>query len=340
VTESDPHSNRDPSDAQRPGLGKRVLEWFWRAESLARQRRLLPPAGEHAQLLARRARVSAEVASVAYTSLPLEPSHEAIASELYRQSAYWAACALLRDGPAPSVDAAAVWDALDERLLTPPEGGVATPNELRQLARTGSFAVFAELSADEQQRARLSLSQLTQTLLAKFDEGGAALKSIRAQRIWRLLLLSLLILGAVQGVVWARDPHWQRGELSAGKAWQLSSTYGIGGCLSPEQHCPGNTGYFFHTGMNDQSPWIEFDLASLQRVSTVQVENRQDCCEERAVPLTVEVSRDHQLWQSVARRDALFSTWSVSFDAVSARWVRLRVLKPSALHLHSVRIYP
>ena len=92
--------------------------------------------------------------------------------------------------------------------------------------------------------------------------------------------------------------------------------------------------------MNDHNPWIEFDLGALQRVSMVRVENRQDCCGERAVPLAVEVSRDHRRWQSVARRDAVFSTWDAAFDSVETRWIRLRVLKPSTLHLHSVGIYP
>ncbi len=340
MTENDPRPNREAQDGQRAGLGKRVVEWFWRAESLARQRQLRAPVSERACLLARRARVSADVANISFTSVPLEPSHEAIASELHRQSAYWAACALFEDGLAPSADPAPIWDALDQGSFMPPEGGLATPDAVHQLASTGSFAVFAEFPPDEQVRARLSMSQLAQTLLTQFEERGAALRSIRAQRIWRLLLLVVLALGVVLGVLWIIDAHRQRSELSAGKQWRLSSSYGAGGCASPEQQCPENTGYFFHTGMDDHSPWIEFDLAALQRVSAVQVENRQDCCGERAVPLTVEVSRDHKHWQSVARRDAVFSTWSASFDAVQARWVRLRVLRPSALHLHSVRIYP
>jgi F5/8 type C domain len=316
-------------------LGARIVEWFWRGASLAKQRELVPPASERAQVFARRARVSVDVANVAHTSVPLEPSHDAIASELYRQAAYWASCALSENREAASLEVEKVWAALDEALLAPPGGGVATAASLRELARTGSFAHFAELSSAEQLRARLSLRQLAETLLARFDERGAVLKALRAQRIWRLSLLALLVLGVAQGAIAVA----QRRELAAGKPWRLSSDYGIGGCSSPEQQCPENGGYFFHTNVNDHSPWIEFDLAATQQISTVDVENRKDCCGERAIPLAVEVSTDHKHWRVVAQRDEVFSTWRASFPGTQARWVRLRVLKPGILHLNSVRIY-
>jgi len=318
------------------------VEWFWREAALAKLRRQTSQAGERAQSFARRARVTADEANVTHTSEPWEPLREAIASELYRQSAYWAACALSEDPSSgiPSTDAGPPWEALEDRLFNPPEGGVATPDALRQLARTGSFTYFAELSRDELRRARLSLRWLARALLARFDERLAPLKAIRAQRYRRLGLLVVLLLGAALGATWVREVRLRRTELSAGKSWRLSSSYGTGGCTSPEQKCPENTGFFFHTRVNDHNPWIEFDLATPQQVSIVEVENRQDCCFERALPLAVEISRDHKSWQEVARRDADFSTWRASFDAVQARWVRLRIPQPGTLHLHAVRIYP
>ena len=340
MTENDLRSKAPAAKAPGPSLGARIAEWFWRGASLAKQRESVPPASERAREFARRARVSIDVANVAPTSLPLEPSHEAIASELYRQAAYWAACALSDNSEAVSLEVLQVWAGLDEGLFAPPEGGVATSESLRELARTGSFTHFAELSSDEQHRARLSLRHLAETLLARFDERSAVLRSLRAQRIWRLSLLMLLVVGVVQCAIWAMVAHRERSELAAGKQWRLSSDYGNGGCSSPEQQCPQNSGYFFHTNVNDHSPWIEFDLAATQQISTVEVENRRDCCGERAIPLAIEVSTDHKHWQVVARRDAEFSTWNASFPATQAHWLRLRVLKPGILHLHGVRIYP
>jgi hypothetical protein len=195
VTEDDARSKTQLVDAPRAGLGARIVEWFWRGASLAKQRSLLAPRGERGQLLARRARVSADLANIAHISQPLEPSHDAIASELYRQSAYWAARALSEDDLASSADVAKAWDALDEASFSPPVEGVVTADALRELARTGSFVHFAELSTDEQRRARLSLRQLAETLLARFDERTAALRSLRAQRIWRVSALLVLVLG-------------------------------------------------------------------------------------------------------------------------------------------------
>jgi hypothetical protein len=289
----------------------------------------------------RRARASADAASVTHTSKPWDQCYEATAAELYRQSAHWAARALVEESPgSPTASDGNLWDAVDDQLLSPPEGGVTSPQVLRELVRSSSFAELAELSRDDLYRALLSLRALTQVLLTKFDERGASVAKLRRQRFWRLGGLFVCLLALVQGAAWMRAARLQRSELAAGKSWRLSSNYGSGGCKSPEQSCSENTGFFFHTRVNEHSPWIEFDLAAPRQVSVVEVENRTDCCSDRALPLAIEVSQDHRSWHAVAHRDADFSTWRASFGAVQARWVRLRVLKPSTLHLHAVRIYP
>jgi hypothetical protein len=338
MTGSDSQATRDEREPEGSGVSplKRVVEWFWRGAALSDERKRTALPGQRAQLLAERARASADAATVTYTSKHSESSLEAIACELYRQSAYWAACASTIDSQiSTSVVDAQVWDKLEERLFAPPEGGVKTSDAVRELARSGSFIEFAELPRERLRPVLLSLRALSSALLKNFNERGARLRELRTQRILRVGSVLLLMFGIVQGVL--VRPRFS--ELAAGKSWRASSDYG-GGCTSPQQTCPEDAGYFFHTRENDENPWIEFDLEATRRISTVEVDNRQDCCTERALPLVIEISQDHQTWKSVARRDANFSTWRATFDSVSARWVRLRVLKTSAFHLRAVRIYP
>jgi hypothetical protein len=65
------------------------------------------------------------------------------------------------------------------------------------------------------------------------------------------------------------------------------------------------------------------------------VENRADCCKERALPLNFEVYRNGG-WQLVAQRRAPFSTWS--YDLKPVRASRVRVLRPGQNFLHLKRI--
>jgi len=96
--------------------------------------------------------------------------------------------------------------------------------------------------------------------------------------------------------------------------------------------------FFFHTQEQNQ-PWMEIDLGAVQRISSVKIKNRQDCCAERAVPLVLEVSKDGQKWNQLARKNEVFGTWHAKFAPVETRWVRLRVARKSMLHLQSVDIY-
>jgi hypothetical protein len=75
-------------------------------------------------------------------------------------------------------------------------------------------------------------------------------------------------------------------------------------------------------------------------VRRFDITNRTDCCLERSVPLVVETSPDDKTWREVARRDAQFTTWGDSFPPDPAvRYLRVRVLRPSMLHLASVKIH-
>jgi hypothetical protein len=307
---------------------------------LADQRRALPELDGRAALFAQRARGSAEVAQSALSpDEPQEMAAEGSASELYRQSAYWSLCAISEAaGRAVASDyAESMWDTLEQSLLT---GAVASADRveaLRSSLRAGSFVYFAELPRSEQLAICSELRNLAQALLVKLDTRSRALHGILIQRASRLGLLVLAALFALAGAVWVRGALLERSDLAAGKPWRASSQL-TSACTSPAQQCSESAGYFFHT-LEEQNPWIEFDLGAAHQLSRVQVDNRKDCCTERAIPLTVEVSTDHEKWHTVARQDAEFATWNAPFAPVQGRWVRLRALNRTFLHLDRVRIF-
>jgi hypothetical protein len=97
------------------------------------------------------------------------------------------------------------------------------------------------------------------------------------------------------------------------------------------------SGILFHTN-DEANPWAELDLGAPKKFHRIEVTNRDDCCAERAVPLIVETSTDGSHWAEVGRRDKEFSTWTLTFPAQKARYIKFRVPRTTVLHLKQVAV--
>lgn len=319
---------------------KRIGDWFWRGSALKRLRAELPEPGAHAETFAKRAHDSVELAKNSLApEQPGEVGSESNACELHRQAGYWALCALLaqKEPALRPEDSEHIWDSLSEPLLAQAASSEGRVEALRRALREGSFVYFAELSPEEQALQLSELSKLSQLLLKKLAERSVAFDAVYLQRAWRLGLLGLFALCLALTPAVLKKLIEARSELSVGKPWRTSSNY-QGGCKSPAQQCPENTGYFFHT-LDDATPWIEFDLGADQKISKVRVENRSDCCSDRADPLVIEVSSDQKHWRKVAHHEGDFTTWEAAFNPAKGRYLRIRLLKQGYLHFAAVHIY-
>lgn len=157
-------------------------------------------------------------------------------------------------------------------------------------------------------------------------------------RVTRLATGFVLALGALVVLIAAVPRLFVPVDLAAGKRWRASST--LSECHPDRIECGGvRTAIFFHTREEPQ-PWVEFDLTAPTTFRSVSVANRSDGLQERAVPLVLEVSDDRVTWRELARREEPFNGWSPSFDAVTARYVRLRATRTTFLHLEAVKIHP
>lgn len=95
----------------------------------------------------------------------------------------------------------------------------------------------------------------------------------------------------------------------------------------------------FHT-IEAPNQNVTIDLGGSHRISRVVVYNRTDCCQERAIPLRIEVSEDGKAYKKVAERHEPFPTeWTADFSSVKARYVRLTDLSAQAFHLNEVEVY-
>lgn len=320
-----------PLAAAKRGAVSRAWNWVWRGAALKqlRQRTLAQSALGLEQ--ARRARLLLELAERAQNPAePLPSPATAVALELYRQAAYWAVQseASLRAGAA---DASAAAGA----AAGSPEQDPAA-QKLSALVEQTDFIRCWDLSKEAcaVQAGELALS--TRAVLGELDGARRQRDALWLQRLFRLGLLLIPVVATIAGVRYFSDRDEQARDVALGKSWLASSSVGMG-CHSPEQSCAESPDFFFHTN-EEQSPWLELDLGKSTSFTAVRVDNRRDCCFDRAIPLIVEVSSDHTKFREVARRTTAFSSWLVTFEPTQARYVRLRIPTRGPFHLGRVRV--
>ena len=272
---------------------------------------------------ARRAAALAERADDPAESFLSGPS-EALVGELYRQSIHWLSRAQGAGGEHLS---GSLFRGEDAALLERVSHDLAPR----------SFVDFAEPSLAARRTRARELRQIVVQLLARAhatgSEDGRGIWS-RARGRWLFAAL-VLVLGA--GALVAAVNTGET-DLAAGRPWRTSSTEEDVGCRSPEQSCAESPGFFFHSTDEDK-PWIQIDLGLPQRIGEVQVDNRSDCCADRAVPLLIEVGTDPRRLRQVHRRDEPFVSWRAEFTPTIARYVRVRAARRTVLHLSRIRVF-
>jgi len=291
-----------------------------------------------------------------YAKVTLDPPEvfvngraDAIACHLYCQSIYWALRKLEAERRGATAEPSALLSSPEElerlwntELPAASEAALRTrdPALLEHARRdfcSRSFADFHELPPEEQVRTARRLSLVATELLSASETTRQQIDAVWLRRA--LSLASVLALAAVVAlvVVWNRERREAGRDLAGGRPWRASSTYGGHGCKSPQQSCESSPDYFFHTEEQDR-PWIEFDLGKPTPIAGLRVDNRKDCCAERVVPMVVEVGRNQEKFDEVARRDEGFRTWRTEFEPVTARYVRIRSTRRTMMHLSKVRI--
>jgi hypothetical protein len=310
-----------------------VKEWFWRGHAL-KDAKSASKASTVSRERLRRARLAAEFAGRMID--PAEPWYDGsalpLAISLYREAAYWVLLAhsdaeepttlreLLASGGYPTgdlseADASLVKDVLGEKTFvqTADESGDALRRQA-VLCRTFVHGLIrSELAADR---------KVTRVLV---------------QRLLRIGVVALAVLGVALAINAAVQRAIRGPDLAAGKSWTASSK--AFDCNPAEKSCGGaHTAIFFHT-LEEVNPWVQIDLGARKKFRRVRIENRDDCCEDRAVPLVVETSNDGNEFREVGRRTDAFDDWDATFDQVTARYVRVRADRKTYLHLAHVGVH-
>jgi hypothetical protein len=326
-----------PLDTTPRSAPRRALDWFWRGNAFKQVARAASARSRTALELGQRARLLLELARRAEAPTePLPLMAGAPAAELNRQAAYWAVRALADAGAGGASDGRALWSQLDSALLERVAGPAENAHEIVELVEAGSFIEPWQLAKEQQVLRARELGRVARVLLDELEWPARARDALWLQRLLRLGLLGVLAAVVLVLVGWRMNSAEAARDIAPGKAWRTSSSIGIG-CTSPVQQCSESADFFFHT-REESSAWVEIDLGKPTRFSGVRVDNRRDCCFERAVPLLLEVSNKQEGFRQIAQRTTSFTSWLAEFPPVEARYVRLRAPSRTNLHLAQVKV--
>ncbi len=325
-----------PAPVSPDSVPRGFFEWFWRGKSLhiARAYRTQLPVVEQARL--KHALAALELADRAYD--PVDPlksgSSLGLAISLYREAVYFALLAQSERFNGP--DLAALFRDLPPDLLEFAAGSAENLRAVKLALVERSFVQTADLPQETLPRDANLAREFAHALVRRKLLPEARVGSLLLQRGARSVGLTLLTVALMVGAVLTFQRLTLKPDLAFGKPWRASSS--LDTCKPKEHFCASaHTDIFFCT-VEEANPWVEIDLGKPTAFSRLDITNRSDCCAERAAPLAAEVSLDQKTWREVVRRPDNFSVWSPKFTPQNARYVRLRALRRTILHLEKIAV--
>lgn len=312
-----------------------LSEWLWRGRALT-EARALPELAKHARQARARAELTAEFAARVLDPIePLRagPAH-ALALSLYREAAYYALVAHAGDSPVRGV--AEAFDAARASALAAAGGAELLAHLRDSLLRAP--AESALLPPEQLEREARAAKAFVQALIAAATDRHMRSDRLLTERWLRTGVAAAVLLVLAASAAGPLQRAFAPPDLAAGKPWRTSSKGDD--CEPGLKRCMGaRTAIFFHT-KREHDPWFEVDLGAPTSFAAVEVVNRRDCCQDRVVPLVVEVSNDQKSWSAVARRvDTFPEIYRAVFAKQRARYVRLRVDRRSTLFAERVSVY-
>jgi hypothetical protein len=195
---------------------------------------------------------------------------------------------------------------------------------------------FDGLSSEDVERARWALDRAASMLRRSVE--SRTLVAVRGTRWGRLAAIAVLLLWGA--VAFAKAKLLPK-NIAYGKPVHPSSL--VQNPPSGAELVDGETGASFGVQTREEdNPNVVIDLEGIYWVDTIKVHNRVEGWFDDCLPLVVELSRDGNKWDEIARRDTHFDAnppWVIPVGGRGGRFVRLRVARHSYLALSEVEVY-
>jgi hypothetical protein len=199
-------------------------------------------------------------------------------------------------------------------------------------------ATLAKLAAEDRESFAIALHGLTVGLFEPLACDAGRLWSALFTR-WLRVTAAILLLAVLCGGVGAwLEKKFGKPNLALHRPVTVSSQFATEGTEHRLLVDGDRDNLGFHTESDGQQ-WVVIDLGSVRKFDKVVVYNRSDCCQERAVPLKLEVSKDNENFKFLREQKDVFDKWTAKDLRAEGRYVRLLNTPPNHFHLAEVEIY-
>ncbi len=195
----------------------------------------------------------------------------------------------------------------------------------------------AHLPVAQRKSFALGLHNFVKTLAEPLEFEANRLGRALFARYTRVAVAAVLAIVVVSAFINWLGSRFEKPNIALHRAVEVSSQYPGAG----EDHTllvdGDRTNLGFHT--NCEGPqFVIVDLGAVHKFDKVVVYNRDEF-PERAVPLYLEVSTDHQNFKQLAVKKEVFDKWAATGLGASGRYIRLRNTPPNCFHLAEVEVY-
>ena len=199
-------------------------------------------------------------------------------------------------------------------------------------------ATLAKLDAEDRESFAIALHGLTVGLFEPLACDAGRLWSAIFTR-WLRVTAAILLLAVLCGGVGAwLDKMFGKPNLALHRPVTVSSQFASEGTDHRLLVDGDRDNLGFHTESDGQQ-WVVIDLGAVRRFDKVVVYNRSDCCQDRSVPLRLEVSKDNENFKFLREQKEVFDKWTAKDLHAEGRYVRLLNTPPNHFHLAEVEIY-
>jgi hypothetical protein len=214
------------------------------------------------------------------------------------------------------------------------------PNELTdfyQLLTASDPMVFDRIAPEDAVQRSRSVREIVGWLGRLNDP--RSVKQIRLQRVVRLGLLGLIVVGSL---VWGLSVLLTPTNIALHKPVAVSSVMpGAGGSAAALVDGITSGAYAAQTS-KEENPWVQIDLLDVYRISGVKIYNRGDGWFDEGLPMTLELSENGTDFVEVDKRTKSFGQWlpwSASPGNKKARYVRVRGNRGAYVTLNEIEVF-
>lgn len=209
---------------------------------------------------------------------------------------------------------------------------------LLDILRAGGESALGTMAIKQRRVVAGALKAFVTALMEPLETDESKIGRVLFARWARILSAAALVIAVLLVVASWINKRTAKPNLALNHKVTVSSQFSGAGRDTSQLVDGDRSNLGFHTECR-ANQHVTVDLGSVKDIASVVVYNRADCCQERAIPLTLQLSTDGQKYAPVKEQREQFDKWNVDGINQKARYVRLLNSGNNCFHLSELEVY-